>query len=656
MLLLLVFAVSVSVISGCTVTNYNKPVEKYTGPYAEVDGVYSGTDDLGRVLTENEKTTDSERSVGIFYFLWIGTDYAGNYQTNYGPYDNSVVIEKFREQYPEGTYLSSGIWESLGGAHVNEQAYWGKPLFDYYTSSDEWVYRKHCQMLTDAGIDYIVFDTTNGQTFDSNVRTLISVWYEYLEAGYDVPKLAFYTHSDASNTMYNIYKKFYNNSDLKKRFPRLDELWYKWPYNGNTKPLIIGSSGLDATASSTTKKNWSKVTNYFYIRSYIWPNETGTQEQLLNGFPWMEFDRLYKYNAIYGRTGEGVINVSAAQHYPSICFSESWYTDPDKANRTRSYKCNDIFDRLKPAMGYNVKDEDAYLYGYNFADQWNFAISQNIRNDVKSVFVTGWNEWVATRQPSSSGKVKFVDDADLNNSRDIEPMEGGFGDNYYMQLINNIRRFKGTKDRVYVGDKTTIDISGSFDQWNSAKITAKYTDYKNDTADRNGTAWGTAGNTYKNTTGRNDFVSIKTCRDDDNVYFYAETAENITFEGGNPMTLFIDSGNGSSQNWEGYDFAVEITAADKAILKAAIGTDGKWRTVSDCEIKCEGNKVMLSVSRETINSPEYTGRRLVDIRFKWTDNCNDPETGSLSIFDFYKNGDAAPYGRMNYVFSEAPAK
>ena len=56
-------------------------------------------------------------------------------------------------------------------------------------------------MLTDAGVDYIVFDTTNGLVYEQNVRTLISVWYEYLEAGYDVPKLAFYTHSDASNTI-----------------------------------------------------------------------------------------------------------------------------------------------------------------------------------------------------------------------------------------------------------------------------------------------------------------------------------------------------------------------------------------------------------------------------------------------------------------------
>lgn len=645
-----------SIASGCTVMNYTDPVEKYDGPYAEVDGVYAGTDDLGRVLSENEETTDAERSVGIFYFLWAGTDAGGNFKSNYGPYDNSVVLQKFKEQYPEGTRLTSEIWESLGGARVGDQAYWGKPLFDYYTSSDEWVYRKHCQMLTDAGIDYIVFDTTNSLIYEQNVRTLISVWYEYLEAGYDVPKLAFYTHSDASNTMYKIYTTFYNNTALKKRYPRLDELWYRWPYDGNNKPLIIGTSELEGTATSTTKRNWSKITNYFTIKSYVWPNDVGSAD-LTNGFPWMEFSRLYTYSAIYGKGGEGVVNVSAAQHWPSVCFSASWYSDPDAVNRTRSFKCDDIFARFNPSKGSNVKDDDAYLYGYNFADQWNFALSNNFRNDIKTVFVTGWNEWVASRQPGSSDMVVFVDDADLNNSRDIEPMEGGFGDNYYMQLIYNLRKFKGTGNRVYVGDKTTIDILGSFDQWNSSAITAKYTDYKNDTADRNGTGWGTVNDKYINTTGRNDFVSIKTCRDDNNIYFYAETAEDITFEGGNPMMLFLDSGNGSDENWEGYDFAVEITSENKAVLKAAVGNDEwNWRTVGDCEIKCEGNKIMLSVSREAINSPEYTGRRLVDLRFKWADNCNDPETGDLSVFDFYKNGDAAPYGRLNYVFSEAPAK
>ena len=115
LLLLLIFAVAVSVVSGCTVNNHNTTVvEKYNGPYAEVDGLYAGTDD---------------KSVGIFYFLWAGTDPAGNNGANtYGPYDNSVTIQKFREQYPEGTFLTSEIWESLGGAQVGRQAYWGKPL------------------------------------------------------------------------------------------------------------------------------------------------------------------------------------------------------------------------------------------------------------------------------------------------------------------------------------------------------------------------------------------------------------------------------------------------------------------------------------------------------------------------------------------------
>lgn len=658
--LLLLFAILISAFSSCAVIDYNSPVEKYNGPYAETNGVFAATDDLGRVLTEKEDTAYDDRSVGIFYFLWAGTNVNGSNDSSYEAYDNSVTIQKFKEQYPEGTFLSSEIWESLGGAHIGQQAFWGKPLFDYYTSSDAWVYRKHCQMLTDAGIDYIVFDTTNGQIFTQNVMTLIAVWHEFLEQGYNVPKLAFYTHTNAQETMNKIYTAFYNNSSLKKQFPRLDELWYKWRYDGSNKPLIIGTKAApdsnDKNISYSTKQNWNAILDYFAIRSYIWPNDIGSPD-IQNGFPWMEFKRLYRSDAICGKRGEGVVNVSAAQHYPSVCFSSSWYKDPDEVNRTRSFKCIDIFKRRKPEEGQNIKDDDAYLYGYNFADQWSFALAEKNAESIQSVFVTGWNEWVAFRQDPVLAKVNypvaFIDMADINNSRDIEPMEGGFGDNYYMQLIDNVRKFKGTGNRVYVGDKTTIDIAGSFEQWNDSRITAKYTDYENDTADRHGRGWGT-NSVLRNLTGRNDFVFLKTCRDDNSIYFYAQTAKDISFEGGNPMTLFIDSGNGSSQNREGYDFAVEITAADKAVLKAATGTDGEWRAVGDCKIKCEGNKVMISVSREAINSPEYTGRRLVDIRFKWTDNCNDPETGSLSVFDFYKNGDAAPYGRMNYVFSEAP--
>ena len=38
----------------------------------------------------------------------------------------------------------------------------------------------------------------------------------------------------------------------------------------------------------------------------------------------------------------------------------------------------------------------------------------------------------------------------------------------------------------------------------------------------------------------------------------------------------------------------------------------------------------------------------VDLQFKWADNC--PTSGNID--SFYIDGDAAPIGRLNYVFAE----
>ena len=91
--------------------------------------------------------------------------------------------------------------------------------------------------LTDAGVDFIVFDTTNGVVYESRVKDLISVWYEYLEMGVDVPKIAFYTNSSSGRTMQTIYAGIYKNKQLNKKYPRLSELWYQW----DNKPMIVGN-------------------------------------------------------------------------------------------------------------------------------------------------------------------------------------------------------------------------------------------------------------------------------------------------------------------------------------------------------------------------------------------------------------------------------
>ena len=71
------------------------------------------------------------------------------------------------------------------------------------------------------------------------------------------------------------------------------------------------------------------------------------------------------------------------------------------------------------ATGFDTR-EDAYLYGWNFQEQWEKARKYN----PELVFVTGWNEWTSGMWNSSHGwsdPLSFVDEYDWDHSRDIEP-------------------------------------------------------------------------------------------------------------------------------------------------------------------------------------------------------------------------------------------
>ena len=585
-----------------SVDNMNSELA-YSGPYSAVNGTYGGVDDLGRTLTADDEAGEgkSDRYVGIFYFLWQGEHGTG------GPYDNTEIVAS-----DPNAISSEANWIAAGGGGVGEHHFWGEPLFGYYTSSDTWVMRKHVQMLTDAGVDFVCFDTTNAFTYTARVKELISVWYEYMEQGYKVPKLVFYTNSSSGATMNTIYHDIYMSEDLKAAYPRLDELWFNW----DGKPLIIGDS-TDPVLSDEARE-------YFRIKANQWPNENKKDD----GFPWMEFSRALSRKAVYGLDGrKEVMNVSIAQHNATCTFSyTAWYGFQD---RTRSYH-----------KGGNDTAEDAYLYGYNFAEQWRYAIKQ----DPEMVFVTGWNEWVAQRQPARMAQpIVFVDCADYNTSRDAEPMRGYFGDNYYMQLIDYIRKYKGAAPRVYVGDGTTIDMMDGFEQWDSEDITAVYTDYKGDTADRNATGFG--GIEYVNTTGRNDIVKAKVTRDSEYLYFYVETAEALTpCTDDNWMTLFLRVGKEVGDNWYGYNYAVNVespTDSGYATLYRCTG-GWNWEKVSSSVMKIEEGKLMLAVPRADIGAAEA----LLHIEFKWADNYTDDD-----IWSFYTDGDTAPYGRLNYVYS-----
>ena len=57
----------------------------------------------------------------------------------------------------------------------------------------------------------------------------------------------------------------------------------------------------------------------------------------------------------------------------------------------------------------------------------------------------------------------------------------------------------------------------------------------------------------------------------------------------------------------------------------------------------KGNKMEIKVARSLLG---MSGK--LDFEFKWSDNMQDEG----NILDFYVNGDAAPGGRFNFLYSE----
>ncbi|MCR5693419.1 MAG: hypothetical protein K6G89_00395 [Clostridia bacterium] len=577
--------------------------DNYVNTAKYLSRVTRAVDNLGRELV-TEETAPAKREgkyVGIFYFLWLG---AHGTQL----YDNSII-----SQVP-GALDSEKGWMKAGGGPKDAFHFWGKPMFGYYKSGDEWVMRKHVQMLTDADIDFLCFDVSNANIYEGAALKLMAILQEYYDKGWDVPKVCFLTNTDSKTTMLTVYKRIY------KKHPEYEDIWFKW----DGKPLLIGH----------TDEATDELKDFFRIKESQWP----MSEKNDDGFPWMEFDRLLTDDAVYGVGGrKEVVNVSLAQHNETYKMSAvSWYGSND---RSRSWH-----------DGANDPAPDAYLYGYNFAEQFEWALSV----DPEMIFITGWNEWVAQRQSPSyqgpvenSGPIVFLDNASLNGSRDIEPMEDGYADNYYLQMISYIRKFKGV-DTEKPRNNRTIDISGGFAQWND--IAAYYKDYTGDVADRDYKGWGKE--QYTDTSGRNDIDEMKVCEDDANIYFFVKTVDDITApEGETWMNLYIGiPGEDAGTTWNGYNYVLNYKAPDKeGLLYLGKPEGGEAFSVSPCgEVRYRilKNMMMVEIPKTSIGLPEgKTGSTAVV--FKWADNCDKGDPAA-----FYTTGDAAPIGRAGFYYGK----
>ena len=560
-------------------------------PQSVLTTSWPATDALGRQLPLSDEVGPPRRDhfVGIFYFLW----HNDRQTKGDGPRDISKILAEDPQalKHPD-----SPLWGPFGSPH-----YWGQPLFGYYLSTDPWVLRRHARLLADAGIDTLIFDATNAQTYPKVYTALCETFTAIRKEGGRTPQICFMVNTNAQQTAQQLYHELY-------RPGRYQNLWFIW----QGKPLLICDP---AVADQQLK-------SFFTLRAAHWPF---TLVNTPYAWHWES-----AYPQVYGYTDDPnkpeQVNVAVAQNLRA---RDAKVTNMSAGNaRGRSFH-----------DGKEDRSPGAVNWGYNFGEQWKRALELK----PPFVMVTGWNEWIAGKFGQPHKSVAFVDQFDEEFSRDIEPMKGGHGDNYYYQLVANVRRFKGAPPVPQASAMKKIDLTSSFDAWKD--VQPEYTTDPGATLPRDFP--GVAGLHYENHSGRNEFQVMKVARDAQNVHFYARTAKPISSPtDANWMWLLIAADQNSKTGWEGYDFILNRTmdADHTSWLEKNVG-GWKWEKVAKVHYRVEGNELELSIPRSALGLS--TGATALSFDFKWADNLQHPG----DIMDFYSSGDVAPDGRFNYRYS-----
>ena len=576
---------------------------------------WTATDALDRTTADNAVAGDpnSARYVGLFYFLcWVG---AGQ------------VVQDNTKLYLEMGYRDAKTYiEEKGG-----EAYWAEPYFGYYRNTDTWVYRKHAYMLEQAGVDFIFLDVSNAEVFISGHTALFDTWLTMRRQGIDTPQIVFFngdTPATFQSNMTTLFTTVYSDENWDK----YEELFFIW----EGKPLVFGNySGLSGDIKKkvdekfTVRGSWAWIdqSNYWsWIQEYIYDTETGAS-QLQNGG--------------WGRDASGKLESLSISmgHHPPMNKGRSFVN----GQQPKSSKMG--FDNVYQAG-----------LGLGFASQFNAMqtlVGQNVDKDQPFVLmITGWNEWIAgcfhtdTRvdMAGTSAKFQYVDQFNCEYSRDGEPMRNqdgyGIGDNYYYQMVDQIRRYKGIPATPVADNQTSIDIY-DLSSWDAIDLV--YMDSLYDVEHRNTISYNPHYR-YINSTGRNDFDYAKVSQDSSNLYFLAKTSSDIIIDNNSTwMNLYIDIDGDPTTGWEGYDYVLNRDR-DSFVVTVERFKDNTFETevVGGASYYLEGSYMAIRLAKNVVGVDGAVNA----MTFKWADNSVD-NGDPMAFMDL---GDTAPDNRFGFVY------
>ena len=364
--------------------------EQDTGKFNDGKVDYVKTED-GVTATPREgyelglDITDKVDVVGICYSVWF--DYilgqSGGSVENWN--NITEVLEGKRD------------WGGVPSFH-----YWAKPALGYYCSSNTTVIRTHMTQLYTAGVDFIILDHTNlhngyldnadlkNRMIDAPMTALFDTIMEMRAEGLGTPYVVVWC-GDNDGRMYRyLYDSYYNVEKWADCFVYWDE-----------KPFLL-------TTHTRPESFPLKDENLFTVRS-MW--------------------------------GLGVDFAGGQWSYlnPAINNCVTYAADGTPEHIGVSTAAQKSYMGIGTASSMGPGDAVGRREGKTWYIQWYYAFQVR----PKIVTLTWWNEWTAQRLDIGNGRYAFTDNFNADYSRDIEPMEGGHGDQYYKWMIEYISAYKG---------------------------------------------------------------------------------------------------------------------------------------------------------------------------------------------------------------------
>ena len=681
-LVLTIITMSILFFSGCkTPVKDDQSLEEKKDYRDLFSDTWVATDALGRHMPSYEEAgpvkDDQRRVTGMFYITWHTQDLLKLEQ----PY-NADVTQILQADPSARLDADHELW-------YTNSYHWGEPEMGYFLSQDEWVIRKDMSMLADAGVDVLVMDVTNAVRYWDEWDVTFNVMLDMIKEGNKVPQFCFWAFNGPVITVVqDLFERVYKEEKYK-------DLWFYW----DDKPLLLynGSPEFDANrggikhpnpnydpAAKTDSnhphyqdpdyaeefyKDYTKeVRDFFTLRTmwwgyYEWGGKRfiGTEDNWSFGYSMADPDvKALKPEELLsthkGKREQAA--VTPAQH-PVTMTTENMGVGKSWSRENGQPKLNEYdlpVPTYVPWLGETVENPEGY--GIYFQERWEEALSAN----PEFLYINDWNEWTAGKyQPTPGGSITnektnltmpwlgrdnpfiFVDQYNSEFNRCIHPMKGGYSDNYYMQMAQNLRRYKGVRPIPVHNGYQKVKVDGDFSDWSEVKD--DFRDTKGDTYHRD--ELGYASIHYVDTSGRNDIITGKVAVDRKNINFYAETSGDLTpHTGNNWMLLFIDADNDPGTGWHGYDFLVNKNIIDgetTSLMRYEAGqAANQWVEIAQIPYQYSQNQLELSVPRELLGLTANN----ITFDFKWADNPGE----LVDPISLCTGGDTAPNRRFNYRF------